>query len=318
MDPELTQLLQVAVLVAAAGVSVGTIASFLGARFRVLDLAAHFRPHLAIAAAVTAVAAMLLLHSLPVAGLAAVMAFANIAAMRAEYPYGISRAGDDGEGATLSIGVLNVNFRNRNHAPIEHWIRQAQPDVLVIVEVSPPWLDAIERLSDLYPYRALRRTSFVTMIARRPWTSFDVMPGPRTQQAILVAGFDVEGTTLTVIGAHPASPTRPHHMRARDAELDTIARLAVGAPGPVSAMGDFNAAPWSAPMRRLVRTSPLRYPDLVATTWPAFLPRWLGIKIDHIMVGKGCAVIDYKVGPNVGSDHRPVVATIRVALPSRA
>lgn len=316
MDPTLTLFLQAAVLIVAAGVLVGTIAGFFGARHPVLDLAAHFRPHLAIAAALLAVMGTLLFGAPAGAGLAAIMALANIAAIRAERSY-CAPVAAAGQATTLALGVLNVNFRNGHHAPVEQWIRRTQPDVLVIVEASPPWLDAIDRLADLYPHRALRHTAFVTMIARRPWTTFDVVPGPRTRQAILMAGFDVDGVTLTVIGAHPASPTRPHRMRARDAEIDAIGRLAAAAPGPVAAMGDFNAAPWSAPMRRLVRTSPLRYADLVATTWPAFLPRWLGIKIDHIMLGNGCTVVDHKVGPSVGSDHRPVVATIRIDPPSR-
>jgi len=313
MDLALTSLPQVAALIAAAGVLVATGAGFFGARVRVFDLAAHFRPHLAVAAVLIAIVTVLLFDALVGIGLAAVLAgvaMVNIAAILAERPYRADAV--DGRATTLTVGVLNVNFRNRNHAPVEHWIRQARPDVLVIVEASPPWLDVIERLADLYPHRALRHTAFVTVIARRPWASFDVMPGPRTRQAILVAGFDVDGTTLTVIGAHPSSPTRPHRMRARDAELEAIGRLAAAAPGPVIAMGDFNAAPWSAPMRRLVRTSPLRYPDLVVTTWPAFLPRWLGIKIDHIMLANGCTVVDYTVGPSVGSDHRPVVAAIHV------
>jgi len=312
--------LQAAVLIAAVGLLIGTAVGFFGATCKVLDLAAHFRPHLVVIALAVAIVALLLVDAplgVGVAAVLAALAMVNIGAVRAERSYRAAVA--DGRATkTLTIGVLNVNFRNGRHAPVEQWIRRVRPDVLVIVEVSAGWRQALDRLADLYPHRALRSTSFVTMIARRPWTSFDVVSGPRTRQAILTASFDVEGSTLTVIGAHPASPTRPHRMRARDAELDTIARLAAAAPGPVAAMGDFNATPWSAPMRRLVRTSPLRYPDLVATTWPAFLPRWLGIKIDHIMLGNGCTAFDYKVGPNVGSDHRPVVATIRIDPSSRS
>lgn len=316
MDPDLTLLLQVAVLMAAAGVLVGTVAGFFGARYEVLDLAAHFRPHLAIAAAVVAVMAILVLHSPPTAGLAAVMAFGNIAAMRDEFRYCVRPAAADGEGATLTIGVLNVNLRNGRHAPVEQWIRQTQPDVLVVVEASAGWIEALDRLADVYPHRALQRTTFVAMIARRPWTSLDVVAGLRPRQPMLVAKFDVGDTILTVIGAHPASPKGRRRMRVRDAEIAAIGQQAVAAAGPVAAVGDFNATPWSAPMRRLVRTTPLRYADLVATTWPTFLPRWLGIKIDHVMLGNGCTLVDYAVGPDVGSDHRPVLATVRCAPPA--
>jgi endonuclease/exonuclease/phosphatase (EEP) superfamily protein YafD len=309
---DLTTLPHIALLIAACGLAAATVAGFLGAASGWLDYAAHFRPHLAVAALLAAAAGLLLdwQRGMLLVSALAIVGIVNIAVIVVESRYRVS-AGITQEGPFLKIASVNVNFLNRQHALVGRWVRQERPDVLVVTEVDHTWVDAIEGLGDLYPHRAIGRTRFVTMLARRPWTSFEVVQGPRAKQGILVARFDVGGTMLTVIGAHPASPIKPHWVPARDAELDVIARIAREAPGPVAAMGDFNASPWSAPMRRLVRTSPLRYADLQATTWPTSMPRWLGIKIDHIMLGNGCVVADYQAGPNVGSDHRPVVATIR-------
>ncbi len=303
-------------LLAVAVVVLATVAGFYGARNVWLDYAAHFRPHLAGAAAVGMLATAVLLagwRRLTLTALLAGCAIVNSSVMVAETDY---RAGvaEEYVPLALKIAAVNVYFFNREPHRIEAWLRQEQPDVVVLTEVDGPWRPLIARLADLYPHQAVGRTAFTAMIARRPWESLQVAAGPRRGQGILVARFDMAGTPLTVIGAHPASPIHPRYALRRNAELDIVARLAIDSPGPVVAMGDFNATPWSAPMRRLVRGSPLRYADLTATTWPTFLPGWLGIKIDHIMVGKGCAVADYKVGPDVGSDHRPVTATIRCAL----
>ncbi|WP_178134108.1 endonuclease/exonuclease/phosphatase family protein [Vineibacter terrae] len=310
-------LLHGALLLAAGGVAAATVAGFIPSPRGWLDIVTHFRPHLAAAALLLAIVAALLCvppWGVVLAAALAVAAAANLGVILAQWPCRAAPAGAGG-GTTLTVGVLNVRHRNTDHARIVRWIRAAGPDVLVLVEVSTAWADALEPLADLYPHRAIGRTAFVTMIARRPWTACDVLPGPRPKQGLLQARFDLGSTALTVIAAHPASPTRPHRVRLRDAELAMLAALAAAAPGPVAALGDFNATPWSAPMRRLVRASPLRYAGLAATTWPAFLPRWLGLKIDHIMLGNGCAVVDCKVGPDVGSDHRPVVATIRCPPP---
>ncbi|MCW5748766.1 MAG: endonuclease/exonuclease/phosphatase family protein [Alphaproteobacteria bacterium] len=318
MDIGLTPFLQAALLVAAAGLAAATAAGFFGAVSGWFDYAAHFRPHLALGALLVAAGVWWLFDGPGNAWLASaigLVAVVNVATVLAEHRYRAPATVAD-DAATLKVAAFNLLFLNRQYDRGRDWVLREQPDVLVFTEVTDRWAATIDALGDLYPYRAVRLTGFVTMVARRPWTSLEVVAGPRPRQGLLVARFDVAGTPLTIIGAHPASPIRPHTVRARDRELDLVARLAREAPGPVAAMGDFNATPWSAPMRRLVRTSPLRYADLRASTWPTSLPRWLGIKIDHIMLGKGCAVVEYKTGPELGSDHRPVVATIRCTLGS--
>lgn len=309
--------LRMMLVVAVVGIIAATLAGFFGESSAWLDYAAHFRPHLGATAVLGIPAALLLAkgwrRAVLVVPLAAA-AFANIDAMLAETRYRAAVA-EEYVPVPLKIAAVNVYFFNREHHRVEQWLRQEQPDIVVLTEIDRTWADTFDRLADLYPHQATRRTAFVTMLARRPWTSFAVAAGPRPGQGILVARFDVAGQPFTVIGAHPASPIHPLYVDSRNAELDIIAQLAASAPGPVLAVGDFNATPWSAPMRRLVRTSPLRYADLAATTWPTFLPPWLGIKIDHIMLGKGCGVAGYGVGPDVGSDHRPVIATIRCAVP---
>lgn len=319
MDPGLITLLQAALAACAAGLAVATLIGFFGAASNWMDYAAHFRPHLAVAALLTAVAAWWLMadqHRVALVAVLAVLAAVNLTAMVGEWRFRAPTIAAD-RPTGLKIAAVNLLFFNRDYAAAARWIRDERPDVLVLTEVTDGWAAAIEALDDLYPYRAVRPTGFIAMISRRPWTSLEVVPGPRPRQGLVVARLALEGKTLTVIGAHPASPIRPQAVAARDDELDLIARVAREAPGPVAAMGDFNATPWSAPMRRLVRTSPLRYADLLATTWPTALPRWLGIKIDHILLGNGCAVRGFATGPDLGSDHRPVVAMIDCGTPAR-
>jgi len=39
-------------------------------------------------------------------------------------------------------------------------------------------------------------------------------------------------------------------------------------------------------------------------------PRWHGVRIDHILCDESWEVVDCRVGPSFGGDHRPVIATI--------
>ena len=74
--------------------------------------------------------------------------------------------------------------------------------------------------------------------------------------------------------------------------------------------------PWSLPLRRLIRQTGLRDSALgfgVQPTWPAgmLLAR---IQIDQCLVSEDLKVVRRDVGPDVGSDHLPLV--VELALPT--
>ncbi|MFN8424001.1 MAG: endonuclease/exonuclease/phosphatase family protein [Anaerolineae bacterium] len=87
---------------------------------------------------------------------------------------------------------------------------------------------------------------------------------------------------------------------------------ASGQPGILC--GDINATPWSTG-RRAARS---RAPLLDATlghgylgTWPAPLGRYLGIPIDVCLIDPALESVAAAVGPELGSDHRPLTVTLR-------
>jgi endonuclease/exonuclease/phosphatase (EEP) superfamily protein YafD len=85
--------------------------------------------------------------------------------------------------------------------------------------------------------------------------------------------------------------------------------------------GDLNTSPWSPTNRRLL--AGLGLVDTAAGPWPPAtrlwrelgLPRQLGAAVDRIAVSRGVAVERFVVGPEIGSDHLPVLADLR--LPPR-
>jgi endonuclease/exonuclease/phosphatase (EEP) superfamily protein YafD len=83
---------------------------------------------------------------------------------------------------------------------------------------------------------------------------------------------------------------------------------------PVIVAGDLNATPWSHGFRQLVRLRGLCDSAVgrgVQATWNAH--RWVPrIPIDHVVVSPEVRVMDRRVGPDVGSDHLPVEATLAI------
>ena len=122
------------------------------------------------------------------------------------------------------------------------------------------------------------------------------------------------------MGVHPTSPkpTEPEDSRERNYQLDHIGATVEGVAGPVIVAGDFNTTPWSPHFRDLLATTGLRD----AGTGRGWLPTWpgrlgpAGIPIDHVLVRGEVAVTGLRRGPDVGSDHYPLIADLRVGGPS--
>ena len=80
--------------------------------------------------------------------------------------------------------------------------------------------------------------------------------------------------------------------------------------GPTVIVGDFNLTDDSAIYRRYWS----RYRDAFATAGLGWgytkFTRRIGVRIDHVLAGPGWQFRNCWVGPDVGSDHRPVLADV--------
>lgn len=80
-------------------------------------------------------------------------------------------------------------------------------------------------------------------------------------------------------------------------------------------VGDFNATPDSLVMSRLLEGLPDHQRATTATsqgTWPAWLPAWYSVAIDHAIVSSEIVVHESKVMENYGSDHRPLLIKFKI------
>jgi endonuclease/exonuclease/phosphatase (EEP) superfamily protein YafD len=206
---------------------------------------------------------------------------------------------------------------NRDTQPVLAYVRSRDPDVLIFLEVDAVWAKALEGLADRWPHAIAqpRGDNFgIALRAKQP---------PREQRVVefgdagvpsIVATFADPAGDYTVVATHPVPPKTPAYARDRDAQFRAIAEFVAASPLPCIVAGDLNATPWSAAFRNLVATSGLRDSALgrgVQGTWNArfWAPR---IPIDHVLVPPGTEILRRAVGPDVGSDHFPVEAEIRL------
>lgn len=88
--------------------------------------------------------------------------------------------------------------------------------------------------------------------------------------------------------------------------------------GPAILAGDFNMTPRSYRLQRLLAVAGLRRRAAFLRSWPAGghgglpLPAFL---IDHVLTTPDIRTVSIETGPNLGSDHLPVIARLRLPAP---
>lgn len=116
------------------------------------------------------------------------------------------------------------------------------------------------------------------------------------------------GSALRAVATHPLPPAGREYSRWRNEQRDALATYGQSSQ-PVLLLGDLNTTPWNCHFRRLLKRSGLRNSARgygVQPTWPN-LPAPLRIPIDHCLHSDEIFVVDRRVGPDVSSDHYPVI-----------
>ncbi len=221
-----------------------------------------------------------------------------------------STAPDKGDGAELVVIAANVSVGNSDPAPLVDWIRSEQPDVLAIVEISNGFAKKLE-LDDSFPYQVVRPRSDpfgLALLSRHPIVAHSIVDDAHGVQRI-EAKLNWRGNLVTVVAFHPRPPlTSADHVRRNENLAELASRLT---DMPTVIMGDFNATPWSSAFAAPTRAG-FRLVNGYSPTWPAAWGGLMGLPIDNVLLSRHWTATRREIGPDVGSDHMPVLA--RIAL----
>jgi endonuclease/exonuclease/phosphatase (EEP) superfamily protein YafD len=291
---------------------------FAGAGHWALDLCAHFRWQYLAVLAMGLLAALIGRHWRTAAGLLAgsiLNAWALIAASGpVQAPAAIIA------GSEVKLLVANVHVGLTDVRPLLQLIRSESPDVIGIIELSPATAAALAELSADYPLQLNQPQDDpfgIGLWTRMPGAKMELSLAPPLELPVLQMTTPTPALKLWLV--HPFPPLGARGSQARDQQLSALA-LAVG-PDPLALVaGDLNTSPWSAAYRQL--RADTRLQDSRAGHWP--WPTWyarggisalLAVPIDHVLHGSAWRVLEWRVGPDIGSDHRPVIVTLAVAVP---
>lgn len=224
---------------------------------------------------------------------------------------------------TFTVLTFNVHGENViSAAALEQVIRDANPDVVGIQEVSPALADYFKtHLSDVYPYQAMhpqqgyRITYGMGFLSRYPLLADDYWTNFRGHQRV---EFQVNGVPITYFNTHPRNPFsfRIFNIGARQQEIDDILHRAARETNRVVIAGDFNTTDQTDAYAAITA----KYADSYRQAgWGAgftFMDPWLGVlgaRLDYVFHGSGLQAVTAEAWrANGGSNHTPVRVTLAV------
>ncbi|MCC6796146.1 MAG: endonuclease/exonuclease/phosphatase family protein [Candidatus Hydrogenedentes bacterium] len=208
----------------------------------------------------------------------------------------------------------NLQWDSKDPERVYKIINQEAPDILALQEVTPSRLPELERLRDNYPYWTHYAEASVLGVAllskfpiteeKRRWITKGVYP-------TVIATLDINGTPLHIAITHTVPPFSSDWVKERDAQLTTLQKELIGIPGNRLVVGDLNATMWTPSYRDFVHAAGLQNARKGHGVVPTYKFRGIPmVPIDHILTRGNVVVQDCRAGPEMGSDHRPLIVDI--------
>lgn len=224
---------------------------------------------------------------------------------------------------TVTLMQFNMHVNNPDVPSVVRFIQSQPtlPQVVVLQEVMTAALPALAVLTNDYPYQFIfpENGAFgAAIFSRLPFIHQEraTFPGGMNHFSRLTMETPYKNIPFELMEAHAVPPMQREFYQQRNDELAHLARLAASAKDtPLVLMGDFNITPYSPWFSTLEEDSGLRNGmrgSLPYGTWPRFLPMALRIPIDHLLISGKISLVRRKVGPDLGSDHLPVLTTLKI------
>lgn len=220
------------------------------------------------------------------------------------WPHAADAVPDSGK---LRVALANIYVGNPNLDRLSAWVQAEQPDLLAIMEVTAEHQAELERLPLAHKTIVARSSAFgIALMSRRPPERVEVLEEDTPFPSLLASWPEYR-----VLVTHPIPPVSRQAREIGDQQIRRLLASLDDGALPLLVLGDLNAVGWDQ------RLLPLREAGLVEArkghgflpTWPAQLPVF-GIPIDHIYLPSDWKSLDCRRGPDIGSDHYPLIADL--------
>ncbi len=279
----------------------------------IVDIFSHFTAQYALAAFVL-LSVCLWKRTMFLALLAGAVFLLNASAL---VNTGESIQASTGSGSVFKVYSANIYRFNKDLTELRGELEKADPDIVVLLEVTPDHLKQLDQVIRTFPYHVKFTPVGSLKIGLLFLSKFPLQVQQTRQMSaignvLLEATLDINGEKTAFYAVHYRSPLFLNTFSIRKKQFLWLAREIAAKKMPVIIAGDFNATPFSPTFRNFLRKSGLkdsREGFGWQPSWPTSFPLFW-IPIDHILVSPGVQVHNRATGSYIGSDHYPVFADL--------
>ena len=221
------------------------------------------------------------------------------------------------ESNRIALLTTNVLQKNRDVHRLIEIIREADPDLVLAVEVDEWWAERLsEGLTARYPNKISYPLSngyglalFTRLELIEPRVQFvldEAIPSVKTGVRLR------SGSIVEIYGVHPRPPSVLQDTTERDIELVRVATTIKERGAPAIVLGDLNDVAWSPTTAMFMKTGGLLDPRRGRGFYNTYPARWPGLRypLDYIFSTSHFKICSMRVLPSFGSDHLPLIAEL--------
>ena len=310
-----------------ASVGILTVAGFLGRFWWAFDLACHFRVQYFW---ILMLSAILFTFWKKWVACILVTIFALINAI-VFIPYLTIVKPIQVDSPKIRVLAINLDFKNSSHERTVSFINKSQPELLILEELSEGWEDGLRETLAKFPYFVRLRYSDVYstekniaqwfrdiwekhkmsigLFSKLPFESEKLGHLEAYAMPYVMAQFKFNEKPFTLFGTHLMSPIGSVRSKVRNKQIDALIQQIQTINQPTVLLGDLNITPWSPFFKDLIQKTGLKETRKklgIYPTWPTGHVS-MQIPIDHSLTSKGIMVHSFRLGPDIGSDHFPLI-----------
>lgn len=216
---------------------------------------------------------------------------------------------------TYRIMTFNASEQVKIMEQLKAYLRQEKPDFVILQEITVKDWRSLKELSDIYPAMSYCDDWLcgVAFLSKHKWALARAENFGPFQLPMIFTSFGSSLKGLQIYAIHSA---RPHwKFSTQRQQFEHFAKyLAVQKNTPTIVAGDMNSTGSSVLLRDFGAYSGLKPIGDFLATWPQRLHNignlplpFLQLDIDHILVRPNFKILRKWRGPDLGSDHRPLL-----------
>ncbi len=219
--------------------------------------------------------------------------------------------------ADIKILSINLLSSNNNSDEVLDFIINEDPDLIVLQEVNQKWDTYLSSLGSTFPFKLteIREDNFGLVVLSKVElidTEKIILSNSGVPSFYFKINMDSKETHF--IATHPLPPIGTDYFDYRNEQFTNLNKMVKRLNGSKVLIGDLNTTSFSPNFNRIIEGTSLRDSRLgfgLQPSWNAQIP-FISVTIDHILISKEIMVTNRMVGPDIGSDHFPVIIKIGI------